>query len=232
MLGELKQKVCEANLALVAEGLVLRTFGNVSGIDRDSGHAVIKPSGVSYDEMRPEHMVLVRLDTGQVVEGNLKPSSDTPTHLELYRAFEEIGGIAHTHSLHATAWAQARRDLPAMGTTHADFFYGAVPCTRQLTPEEITTEYEKHTGLVIVERFEKLSYRDRPAVLVADHGPFTWGPSPQAAVENAVVLEYLAKLASETLRIEPYPRLRRRELIEKHYLRKHGPGAYYGQDQL
>lgn len=230
MLEELRQRVCEANLQLVAEGLVLRTFGNVSGIDRDSGHVAIKPSGVPYDDMRPEHMVLVSLETGLIAEGDLKPSSDTPTHLEMYRAFGEIGGVAHTHSLFATAWAQARRDLRALGTTHADFFHGAVPCTRPMTAEEIAEDYERNTGLVIVERFERLQYSDRPAVLVADHGPFTWGASPQEAVENAAILEYLARLASETVRIVPYPRARQQELIDKHYLRKHGRDAYYGQD--
>ena len=230
MLEELKRDVCEANLKLVAEGLVFHTFGNVSGIDRDSGHVVIKPSGVAYDDLRPEHMVPISLETGRAVEGDLKPSSDTPTHLELYRAFAEIGGVAHTHSLYATAWAQGRRDLHAMGTTHADYFHGSVPCTRQLKPEEISSDYEKNTGLVIVERFEKLSYRDRPAALVADHGPFAWGSTPGQAVENAVILEYVARLGSETLRIEPYPRQRQWELIDKHYRRKHGPDAYYGQE--
>jgi len=230
MLEDLKQQVCEANLHLVAEGLVLRTFGNVSGIDRASGQVAIKPSGVSYDDLRPEHIVLVSLADGKVAEGDLKPSSDTPTHLELYRAFEGLGGVAHTHSLYATAWAQSRRDLHAMGTTHADYFHGSVPCTRPMTPDEIARDYEKNTGLVIVERFENISYRDRPAVLVADHGPFTWGPTCHDAVEHAVILEYLARLGSETLRIEPYPKQRQQELIDKHYRRKHGPDAYYGQD--
>ncbi len=229
MLEELKQKVCDANLALVREGLVIFTWGNVSGIDRASGRVVIKPSGVAYDGMGPEHMVVVSLDDGRVVEGELRPSSDTPTHLELYRAFGDIGGVVHTHSTHATAWAQARKEIPALGTTHADYFYGPVPCTRLLTPDEIQTDYEANTGKVIVERFLALSPTERPGVLVADHGPFTWGPSPAAAVFNAVILEHLAKLATETLRVDLYPKPVSRELLDKHFLRKHGPGAYYGQ---
>ena len=229
MLDELKKRVCEANLALVAEGLVVQTWGNVSGVDRQGGQVVIKPSGVPYADLTPDKMVVVSLETGEALGGEWKPSSDTPTHLELYRAFEEIGGVAHSHSLHATAWAQGRRDLPHLGTTHADYFHGPVPCTRLMTPEEIKTDYERNTGRVIVERFDGLSPRDLPGVLVADHGPFTWGPAPAKAVENAAVLEFLAQLAIATLAVEPYPRKRQQELLDKHFLRKHGPDAYYGQ---
>ncbi len=229
MLEELKAQVCKANLDLVREGLVIRTFGNVSGIDRASGHVVIKPSGVGYDVMKPEHMVVVALGSGKVVEGDLRPSSDTPTHLVLYRAFKEIGGIVHTHSLFATAWAQARREIPALGTTHADYFHGPVPCTRGMTPKEIKGDYEIETGNVIVERFHKLDPLAFPGALVASHGPFAWGKTVAKAVENAVVLEYLARLASETLRVNPRAGAMPRALLDKHFLRKHGPGAYYGQ---
>ena len=192
MLEELKERVCEANLRLVREGLVLLTWGNASGISRRDGVFVIKPSGVPYDRMRPEHMVVVSLETGEVVEGTLRPSSDTPTHRELYRAFPNIGGIVHTHSLYATIWAQAQRDIPPLGTTHADYFYGAIPCTRPLTPEEILSDYEVTTGRVIVERFATLDPQHMPAVLVAGHAPFTWGATVEAAVEAAIVLEYSA----------------------------------------
>lgn len=229
MLEELKKQVCEANLRLVSAGLVIQTFGNVSAIDRASGHVVIKPSGVGYDVMKPEHMVVVALDSGDVVEGDLRPSSDTPTHLVLYRAFKEIGGIVHTHSLFATAWAQAKCEIPALGTTHADYFHGAVPCTRAMTPKEIKSDYEIETGNVIVERFRKLELMAFPGGLVASHGPFAWGENATKAVENAVVLEYLARLASETLRVNPRTGAMPRALLDKHFLRKHGPGAYYGQ---
>lgn len=229
MLEELKKRVCDANLKLVDEGLVIQTWGNVSGVDRATGNAVIKPSGVPYDEMKPEQMVVVSLATGEVVEGDLRPSSDTPTHVILYRAFPEIGGVVHTHSLYATAWAQALRDIPALGTTHADYFYGPVPCTRLMTPDEIQGEYEARTGDVIVERFAELKALDYPGVLVASHAPFAWGNSVEKAVENAVVLEYLARLASETLRIEAAATAMQSELLDKHFLRKHGSGAYYGQ---
>jgi L-ribulose-5-phosphate 4-epimerase len=229
MLEELKQRVCDANLKLVAEGLVIQTWGNVSAVDRNSGNVVIKPSGVAYDIMKPEHMVVVSLQSGQVVEGDLRPSSDTPTHLVLYRAFENIGGIVHTHSLYATAWAQALRDIPALGTTHADYFYGAVPCTRKMTPDEIQSEYEAKTGDVIVERFEGLNALDFPGVLVASHAPFAWGATVEKAVENAVVLENIARLASETLRLNAAIGPMQQELLDKHFLRKHGSGAYYGQ---
>ena len=229
MLEELRSQVCEANLQLVRDGLVIQTWGNVSGLDRAHGLVVIKPSGVSYDAMRPEHMVVVQLASGQIVEGALKPSSDTATHLELYRAFAEIGGIVHTHSLYATAWAQAQREIPALGTTHADYFYGPVPCTRQMTSAEIESEYEVSTGKVIVERFTTLDPMQNPAVLVASHAPFVWGASVAKAVENALVLEYLARLASETLVANPSAGPMQSELLDKHFLRKHGSGAYYGQ---
>jgi L-ribulose-5-phosphate 4-epimerase len=229
MLEELKQQVCEANLELVAAGLVIQTWGNVSGVDRASGNLVIKPSGVSYNGMRPEYMVVVSLATGEVVEGDLKPSSDTQTHLTLYRAFPEIGGIAHTHSLYATAWAQARREIPALGTTHADYFHGPIPCTRLLTAKEIKTDYEVNTGRVIVERFKKLNPLHVPAVLVPCHAPFAWGTTVADAVENAVVLEHLAQLASETLRVKSSIQPMPGGLLDKHFSRKHGPRAYYGQ---
>jgi L-ribulose-5-phosphate 4-epimerase len=229
MLEALKEDVCQANLELVREGLVIQTWGNVSGIDRTSGHVVIKPSGVPYDRMQPAHMVVVSLATGLVVEGQLKPSSDTPTHLVLYRAFAGVGGIVHTHSLYATAWAQARRELPALGTTHADYCYGPVPCTRLMTAAEIQGDYEADTGKVIVERFAQLDPLAAPAVLVASHGPFAWGPTVSDAVHNAVVLEHLARLASETLRLEADTPPMQPVLLDKHFLRKHGPGRYYGQ---
>jgi L-ribulose-5-phosphate 4-epimerase len=229
MLDELKKAVCKANLELVAEGLVMRTFGNVSAVDRAGGHVVIKPSGVPYDEMAPADMVVVSLETGRPVEGDLRPSSDTPTHLVLYRALGDVGAVAHTHSLHATAWAQARREIPPLGTTHADHFHGPVPLTRLLRPAEIRADYEANIGRAIVERFANLDPLQMPAVLVADHGPFTWGRSPQDAVENAVLLEFVAGLASQTTNIEPYPKPLQRDLLDKHFLRKHGPDASYGQ---
>ena len=229
MLKELKAAVCKANLDLVKEGLVIQTWGNVSGIDRERGLMVIKPSGVPYDGMKPEHMVVVSLETGKVVEGNLRPSSDTPTHLVLYRAFKAIGGVVHTHSLYATAWAQARKRIPSYGTTQADYWYGDVPCTRLLKPQEIKKDYEANTGHVIVETFRKLDPMQHPAVLVASHGPFAWGKDPHDAVHNAVVLEFIARLASETLRINPRVKPMQSALLDKHFLRKHGPGPYYGQ---
>ena len=232
MLEELKKRVCEANLKLVAEGLVIQTWGNVSGVDRASGNMVIKPSGVPYDRMKPGHMVVVSLETGRVVEGDLKPSSDTPTHRILYRAFKSIGGVVHTHSLYATAWAQARREIPPLGTTHADYFHGPVPCTRLLTAREIKSEYEANTGHVIVEKFRKVDPLRFPGVLVASHAPFAWGETVEKAVENAAVLEHLARLASETLRVKPSVRLIQKVLLDKHFLRKHGPGAYYGQKRV
>lgn len=231
MLNKLKSQACQANLDLVAKGLVIETWGNVSGIDRERGLVVIKPSGVPYDGMKPKHMVVVSLASGEVVEGNLKPSSDTATHLVLYRAFPAIGGIVHTHSLYATAWAQACRGLPAYGTTQADYWYGDVPCTRKLTPAEIKRDYEANTGHVIVETFKKLKFdpRQHPAVLVASHGPFAWGRDVADAVHNAVVLEFVARLASETLRINPKVKPMQSALLNRHFLRKHGPGATYGQ---
>ena len=229
MLEQLKQDVCRANLALVKEGLVIQTWGNASGIDRKHDLVVIKPSGVSYDGMNPEHMVVVSLETGKVVEGTLKPSSDTPTHLVLYRAFPKIGGVVHTHSLYATAWAQARRKIPAYGTTQADYWYGEVPCTRAMTPREIRNDYEANTGDVIVETFKRVDPMHHPAVLVAGHGPFTWGTDVNEAVHNAAVLEFVARLASETLRINPKARPMESALLSKHFLRKHGTNAYYGQ---
>lgn len=228
MLEELKKKVCKANLDLVAHGLVIFTWGNVSGIDREKGLVVIKPSGVSYDNMKPEDMVVVDLATGKVAEGELRPSSDTPTHLALYRAFPEIGGVVHTHSTYATAWAQAGIDLPNIGTTHADYFHDAVPCTRSMNAREVEADYELETGNVIVERFEGLNPVHTPGVLVKNHGPFTWGKTPDEAVHNAVVLEQVAKMASIAYLVNP--RLTMNPLlVEKHFNRKHGPGAYYGQ---
>jgi len=231
MLEQLKKLVCDANLQLVEEGLVMHTFGNVSGVDRKSGNLVIKPSGVEYDDMKPEQMVVVSLATGQVVEGKLKPSSDTATHLELYRAFAEIGGVVHTHSAFATSWAQAHRDLPAYGTTHADYFYGPVPCTRPLTDDEIRDAYETNTGKVIVERFAAANIQPGqvPAVLVASHGPFTWGRDARDAVHNAAILEYLAGMACQTERTNPHIHPMPQTLLDKHFFRKHGPGSYYGQ---
>jgi len=231
MLEKLKAEVCQANLDLVAEGLVIQTWGNASAVDRASGLMVIKPSGVPYAKMKPEHMVIVSLETGQVVEGTLKPSSDTATHRVLYRAFAGIGGVVHTHSLFATAWAQAQRGLPSYGTTQADYWYGDVPCTRRLKPAEIKKDYEANTGDVIVETFQKLKFdpMHHPAVLVASHGPFTWGKDVADAVHNAGVLEFIAQLASETLKINPTLKPMQPVLLDKHFLRKHGPGAYYGQ---
>ncbi len=229
MLEKLKELVCQANLQLPKHGLVTFTWGNVSGIDRAQGLVVIKPSGVAYDDMQPKDMVVVALETGKVVEGKLKPSSDTPTHLELFRAFPNIGGVVHTHSRWATSFAQAGRGLAALGTTHADYFYGEVPCTRQLTPGEIQGEYEKETGLLIKETFEGKNPDSIPAVLVYSHGPFAWGVDPLEAVHNAVVLEEVAFMNFHTLMIQPGIPPMQQELLDKHYLRKHGKNAYYGQ---
>jgi L-ribulose-5-phosphate 4-epimerase len=233
MFEQLKTAVCKANLDLVTKGLVIETWGNASGVDRDRGVMIIKPSGVPYDGMRPAHMVAVSLGdgNGKVIDGKLKPSSDTDTHLALYRAFPEIGGIVHTHSLYATAWAQACSPLPSYGTTQADYWYGDVPCTRKLTKAEIEDDYEANTGLVIIETFRKLKFDPlhHPAVLVASHGPFTWGKTVADAVHNAGVLEFIAKLASETLRINPATQPMQSVLLAKHFLRKHGPKATYGQ---
>ena len=229
MLEELKALVCKANLELPKYGLVTFTWGNVSGIDREKGLVVIKPSGVSYETMTAEDMVVVSLATGETVEGKWKPSSDTATHLALYRAFAHIGGVVHTHSRWATAWAQAGRSIPAYGTTHGDYFYGAVPCTRPMTAPEIAGEYEAQTGNVIVETFAGKDPADIPAVLVHSHGPFTWGSDPMNAVHNAVVLEELAFMAFHTEALNPQVQTMQQELLDKHYLRKHGASAYYGQ---
>jgi len=229
MLEELKKAVCEANLDLVKEGLVIQTFGNVSGVDREQGLVVIKPSGVSYDVMKPEHMVVVDLFNGKTVEGNLRPSSDTATHLVLYRAFKDIGVVVHTHSLYATAWAQTKQSIPAMGTTHADYWHGEIPCTRLMTTGEIAGEYEANTGEVIVETFDGRDPMHCPSVIVASHGPFAWGKDAHDAVHNAAIMEFVARLASETLRINPATGSMQGVLLDKHFLRKHGPKAYYGQ---
>lgn len=230
MLEELKRQVCEANLLLPKHGLVTFTWGNVSGIDRARGLMVIKPSGVEYDEMKSTDMVVVDLD-GKQVEGALKPSSDTDTHLALYRAFPALGGIVHTHSRWATSFAQAGRGVPAMGTTQGDYFYGEVPCTRKMTPAEIAGSYELETGNVIVETFETLGLDPSqiPAVLVHSHGPFAWGTDPYNAVHNAVVLEECAFMDFHAMALTPGLPPMQQELLDKHYLRKHGPGAYYGQ---
>jgi L-ribulose-5-phosphate 4-epimerase len=232
-LAELREHVLEANLALVRAGLVVLTFGNVSGIDRDAGVVAIKPSGVPYEELRAESIVVVDLASGGIVAGDHRPSSDTPTHLVLYRRFEHVGGIAHSHSPRATAWAQARRDLPCFGTTHADHFHGAVPVTRALTRDEIDGDYETCTGDVIAETFDqrRLDPIQTPAALVASHGPFTWGTSPAAAVENAIALELVAAMALDTLVLEAEAVVLGDDLIDRHFSRKHGPGAYYGQPQ-
>ena len=228
MLEDLKEKVYRANMDLVKHGLVIFTWGNVSGIDREKGLVVIKPSGVDYDVMTADDMVVVSLETGEVVEGKLRPSSDTPTHLVLYRAFPEIGGVVHTHSTYATAWAQAGIDLPNIGTTHADYFHQAIPCTADMSEVEVRGDYELETGNVIVRRFEGMNPIHTPGGLVKNHGPFTWGKSPAEAVHNAVVLEQVAKMASIAYQINPKLTMNPL-LIEKHFSRKHGPNAYYGQ---
>ena len=228
MLEELKEQVLQANLQLPKHDLVTFTWGNVSGLDRESGLVVIKPSGVSYDCMTAADMVVVDLD-GKVVEGKWKPSSDTPTHVALYRAFPTMGGIVHTHSRWATTFAQAGRGIPAMGTTQGDYFYGEIPCTRPMTEEEIQGEYEKETGNVIIETFQGVDPMTIPAVLVYSHGPFTWGKDPMEAVHNAVVLEEVAFMDWHALVLNPAQGPMQQALLNKHYLRKHGPGAYYGQ---
>jgi len=227
MLKEIKKKVLEANLDLVKYDLVIFTWGNVSMRDPETGHIVIKPSGVPYDEMKAEHMVVLDLE-GNRIDGDLKPSSDAPTHLVLYRHFEEVGGIVHTHSEWATAWAQAGRSLPAYGTTHADYFYGEVPCTRRLTREETKQAYEVETGNVIVETFKNRDYKSMPGVLVYGHAPFTWGENAHDAVHNAVVLEEVAKMAFRT-EVLGNKKAIDQFLLDKHFLRKHGKDAYYGQ---
>ncbi len=227
MLEDLKKKVYEANMDLVKHGLVIFTWGNVSGIDRESGLVVIKPSGVDYDVMKPEDMVVVDLQ-GNIVEGHLKPSSDTPTHLAIYRAWPEVGGVVHTHSTFATAWAQAGLDIPNIGTTHADYFHEAIPCTADMTEEEVKGAYELETGNVIIRRFEGMNPMHTPGVLVKNHGPFSWGKDAHDAVHNAVVMEQVAKMASIAFAANPNLTMNPL-LVEKHYLRKHGPNAYYGQ---
>ncbi|MBO5610683.1 MAG: L-ribulose-5-phosphate 4-epimerase [Eubacterium sp.] len=231
MLEELKQKVFEANMELPKRGLVTYTWGNVSGIDREKGLFVIKPSGVEYDIMTPEDMVVMDLD-GNKVEGRYKPSSDTPTHLELYKRYEDIGGVVHTHSPEATSWAQAGRSIPLYGTTHADYFYGEIPCARSLTPQEIDEAYEKNTGLVIIETFDErgLNPMYTPGVLCTNHGPFTWGKDAAEAVHNAVVLEEVAKMALKTELINPDVKTAPDCIRDKHFFRKHGENAYYGQN--
>lgn len=230
MLEALKEEVCAANKALPGYGLVTFTWGNVSAIDRGAGLIVIKPSGVEYDALRPEDMVVLDLD-GKRVEGSLQPSSDTPTHLELYKASEEIGGVVHTHSRYATSFAQANREIAPLGTTHADYFYGAIPCSRKMRTAEINGEYEKETGAVIIETFRErhLSFKAVPAVLVANHGPFAWGKDSAEAVHNAVVLEELAFMALSVYQLNSKAAVMQKELLDKHYLRKHGDKAYYGQ---
>lgn len=229
MLEQLREQVCQANLMLPRYGLVTFTWGNVSAIDRATGLVVIKPSGVEYEGMTAEDMVVVDLD-GNVVEGHYKPSSDTPTHVELYRAFPDLGGVVHTHSRWATTFAQAGMGIPPLGTTHGDYFYGEIPCTRSMTPEEIAGDYERETGNVIVETFRGMDPMTIPAVLVRSHGPFTWGKDAGEAVHNAVVLEEVAFMACQALRLCPETGPMQRELLDKHYLRKHGTNAYYGQN--
>ena len=230
MLEKLKQEVLEANLMLPRHGLVTFTWGNVSAVDRESKMIVIKPSGVEYDGMTADDMVVVSLETGEVAEGKYKPSSDTPTHLELYRAFENIGGVCHTHSRWATSFAQAGLGIIPMGTTHADYFYDEIPCTRAMTPVEIGGEYEKETGTVIIEAFKGIDPMTIPAVLVKSHGPFTWGKNAAEAVHNAVVLEEAAFMNYHAMSLNPQTGRIQQELLDRHYLRKHGANAYYGQD--
>ena len=248
MLEELKKQVYEANMELPKRGLITYTWGNVSGIDKETGYFVIKPSGVDYDSLTPDDMVVMDLD-GNKIEGRYKPSSDTATHIELYKKYPEIGGVVHTHSPEATSWAQAGRDIPLYGTTHADYFFGSIPCARSLTPEEIEGEYEKNTGLVIIETFEERGmnpmytpgiliadyfknkdYNAVPAVLCKNHGPFTWGKDAAEAVHNAVVLEEVAKMATKTELINPQVKPAPNSIRDKHFFRKHGENAYYGQN--
>lgn len=230
MLKDLRKEILKANLLLPEYALITFTWGNVSGIDRETGYVVIKPSGVAYEELTPENMVVVNLD-GEVIEGNLNPSSDTATHLELYKAFPDIGGVVHTHSPWAVSFAQAGLDVPAAGTTHADYFYGPIPVTRKMHEEEILHQYEKETGKVIVETFmdRKIEPNQVPGVLVNDHGPFTWGATPDEAVHNSVVLEQVAEMTYHSLQLEPKNIEMSQQLLDKHYLRKHGKDAYYGQ---
>lgn len=230
MLDALRQSVYEANMELPKRGLITYTWGNVSGIDRQSGLVVIKPSGVDYEDLSPDKLVVLDLD-GRIIEGNLNPSSDTKTHLELYKAYPEIGGIVHTHSPCAVGWAQAGRDIPAFGTTHADYFYGSIPCARELTPEEVEEDYERNTGKVIIETFGErgLNPSHVPAVICRSHGPFAWGVDAKQAVYHAVVLEEVAKMSLYTVQILPDCQPASQHILDKHFMRKHGPNAYYGQ---
>lgn len=229
MLENLKLEVFKANLMLPEYNLVTFTWGNVSAVDRESGMMIIKPSGIEYKSMTPNDMVVVSLENGEVIEGKWKPSSDTPTHIELYRAFHEIGGIVHTHSRFATSFAQAGVGITPLGTTHADYFYGEIPCTRKLTIPEINGKYEKETGNVIIETFKNIPPLSIPAVLVNSHGPFTWGKNAVEAVHNAVILEEIAYMNIQTMCINPCTQKMQQTLLNKHYLRKHGKNAYYGQ---
>ncbi len=228
MLKKLREKVCQANLELPRQGLVIYSWGNVSGIDRESGIVVIKPSGISYSDLTPDKLVLLDLN-GTIIEGELNPSSDTPTHLELYRSFPEVGGVCHTHSLNATVWSQACRSIPCLGTTHADYFYGAIPVTAVMTREQVEVDYELNTGKVIVDAFAGKDPMQMPAVLVAGHGPFTWGADALKSVESAVVLEQVAEMALKAAVINPALPMLPQYMLDKHYLRKHGKNAYYGQ---
>ena len=228
MLEQLRAEVCAANLELVTRALIIYSWGNVSGIDREKGLVVIKPSGIDYADLTPDKLVVLDLE-GNKVEGELKPSSDTPTHLELYRQFDGLGGICHTHSTHATVWAQACRGIPCLGTTHADYFYGEIPVTDVMSKEAIESDYELNTGKIIVERFKGIDPMQMPAVLVANHGPFTWGANAGKSVESAVVLEQIAMMAIKTAVIKPELPAISQVLLDKHYLRKHGANAYYGQ---
>ncbi|MFC1715074.1 L-ribulose-5-phosphate 4-epimerase AraD [Candidatus Poribacteria bacterium] len=228
--AKLKQEVWFANMELADSGLVVLTWGNVSGVDREAGVMAIKPSGVDYDALTPEDIVILSIDSGEKIAGDLRPSSDTPSHLILYQEFDSIGGVVHTHSAYATSWAQACREIPCLGTTHADYFYGSVPLTRQLTPEEIKEAYERNTGAVIVERFveSNLDPGQFPGVLLPNHGVFTWGKDPMSALESSIVVEEVAKMGFHTMLLNPEAEIPQ-ALLDKHFLRKHGPGAYYGQ---
>lgn len=231
---ELKQQVLKANLALVETGLVVLTWGNASGADRKARVIAIKPSGVSYDKLATDDIVVLSIETGEVVDGRARPSSDTPTHLHLYRQFPSINGVVHTHSTYGTAFAQAKRPIPCLGTTHADNFYGEIPVTREMRPEEVSVDYELNTGKVIVERFREggIDSANVPGVLVANHAPFTWGPTPEKAVENSIVLEFAAQMALAGLALAPDIKPIPGYLLDKHFLRKHGPNAYYGQSKV
>lgn len=232
MLNDLKEKVCKANIELYESGVVIYTWGNVSGIDRKQNLVAIKPSGVPYEDLTPEKMVVLDLFSGEVVDGNLLPSSDTKTHLELYKAFSDIGGIAHTHSINAVAYAQAGKDIPALGTTHADYFYGSIPCTRELTEDEVNNDYELNTGKVIIETFQraKIKPATMPGIIVRNHGPFAFGETSEEAVYHAVVLETLADMCLKTQLLNSQSALPQ-YILEKHFFRKHGPDAYYGQNE-